>query len=603
MGAFHKFPLGSQKFVGYTADPATTALDYVTKPTVNMLVTDDGKVEQRTGYREEFSIGVDGKPATAFYHSTYDIAFFALGTKVYYRDFTEGATYDTGITLTDGTTTRFDEFFGDVYLSNTTDGLRRIVVMRLNDAAATLGDATVTVDVDGAARLSVFGDTSGNIRIQGTNEAFASLVVATGVLTLTGTLSQSYSDNTVAIFIDDISSGREKPSKFLFWKSRLHLMGFPAATNADQPNNTVMAGKFVIGETGAAGIEDIIDFTYGSGGSTKIVVGGGGATKNLLGAADTIYFLNENKIFATAASSITTSGSGIGLTIPDAKDEMHGCLNEDSATLMGQNALTYITNDKRIMRIPIDTQSGAALSAPEEDFDVNIREHLKDMNPDQTGAFAYYYRGGRQTIYQVKISGQWYWFIYDNNIVRQVGSNIVRGTWQPPQQIGPFTNLFERKGVLYGTDASDDTVYSIFTTFSDNLLPIYAIFATGEYNIGNAMVKRCEMQGEISQSAQVNNRCYVTNETAGRRSGSAKVIDGADYTYTVDRSVGAVPVGEGTAGETVETAKWKKGFDVFPSEGSFVQLIAENEQEGGWFSITSYLLDGQQYPTPFSSSL
>lgn len=561
-------------------------------------------MQQRFGYTSEFSIGVSDKPATSFYHSTYDIAFFALGTKVYYRDFTAEETIDTGITLTDGTVTRFDEFNGDVYLSNTTDGLRRIVVMRLNDAAATLGDTSVTVDVDGAARLSVFSITTGNLRIQGTNEAFASLVVATGVVTLSGTLSASYSDNTIAIVVSDISTGREKPSKLLFWKSRLHLMGFPSATNADQPNNTVVTGQFIAGN--ADEIEKIIDFTFGTGGSTKITVGGGGTVKNIIGAADTIYFLNEKKVFATAASAIATTGATIGATFPDCKDELHGCINEDCATVMGQNALTYVA-DKRIMRLPIDTDTGAALSAPEEDFDVGIRDHLNDMDKDQAGALVYHYRGGRQTIYQLKIAGQWYWFIYDHNVIRPQGSNFVRGTWQPPQQIGPFASLFERNGVLYGTDASTDAVYSIFTSFTDNLSPIYSVFATGNYSVGNAMVKRAELQGEVSQPTRININCYVTNDTGGRRTGSVKTIDGSNYTYNGDISVGAVPVGDGGTGDSVDIARWKRGFGVFPSEGSFVQIVADNELSdsagSGWFSFTSLNIDGTQFPIPFSRSL
>jgi len=63
---------------------------------MNCLVTKDGKAVSRMGYQLEFSIGVTGSPATCFYHKTYDIAFFALGTKLFYRDFAGGATYDTG---------------------------------------------------------------------------------------------------------------------------------------------------------------------------------------------------------------------------------------------------------------------------------------------------------------------------------------------------------------------------------------------------------------------------------------------------------------------------------------------------------------------------
>lgn len=597
---FLQLPLGTQRFSGYTSDPTSGDPSYLSYPSSNCLVTDDGKAESRAGYEELFSIGVTNNPATCFYHSTYDIAFFALGTKLYYRDFTNSATYDTGITLTTGTVTRFDEFFGDVYLSNTTDGIYRIMVSRLNGAVAAGGD--VTLDVDGAARLSVFGDTSGNIRINGVDEAFATVTVSTGVLDTTS--SAAYADNAVAIFVDGPYSSLEKPSKVMFWKSRLHIMGFPAATNADQPNNTVMAGQFVIGQTGAAGIELIVDFTYGTGGSTKITVGGGGKVTNILGVADYIYFFTENKVFATAASAIATSGSSIGLTIPEEKDVLHGCVNEDSATVMGNNAITYISNDNRFMRIPISTETGAAVSPPEEDFDVDIRDEIKNMDRARDGFMVYHFRGGRQTIYQVRIQGQWYWYIFDHNIIRVQGSNTVRGAWQPPQQISPVRGFFERDGKLHGTDASTDKVYQYFQVYNDNLSPIQSVIATGEFNVGNAMLERAELQGEINQPSEVNIRCYVTNDRAGRRSGSAKIIYGSDYTYGEDHGVGNDEVGAGgVEAFSGTTARWRKGFGIFPSEGSRVQLVAENFIDGGYFSVNSFSISGKQYPRTFSNSL
>src|SRR3990167_5983963 len=135
------FPLTWGSFYGYQSNSALAGSNYLSQPSKNCLITEYFKVQQRFGYLEEFSIGVDGSTATAFYHKTYDLAFFALGTKVYYRDFTNELTVDTGMTLTAGTTTRFTEVLGDVYATNPTDGTYRIVCMRLNDAAATSGDA------------------------------------------------------------------------------------------------------------------------------------------------------------------------------------------------------------------------------------------------------------------------------------------------------------------------------------------------------------------------------------------------------------------------------------------------------------------------------
>jgi hypothetical protein len=60
-----------------------------------------------------------------------------------------------GLTLTDSTTSRGDWFEGDLYITNTTDGLRRLVFGTLK-GAATLGDVAITVDPDMDARLTVF---------------------------------------------------------------------------------------------------------------------------------------------------------------------------------------------------------------------------------------------------------------------------------------------------------------------------------------------------------------------------------------------------------------------------------------------------------------
>lgn len=569
-----------------------------------MMITENGAAAQRMGYQSEFSIGVSGSASTCLYVPTYDIAFFCLGTKVYYRNFNDNMTYDTGITLTAGTTTRMWEWYGMVFLTNTTDGLRQIVIGRLNDSAANSGDATVTIDMDMAGRLAAFSLTASNLRINGTNEAMTSLVVATGAVTLTGTLSASYADNTICIVVSDISSGREKASKGMVWKSRFHLMGYPSASNADMPNNTVMAGQFVIGATGAAGIELIIDFTYGTGGSTKITVGSGGKVTNIIEAKEFLYFFTEDKVFGAASSDVASSGSSIGLTIPEIKDELHGCGNEDCATIMGNNALTYVDfSGKRIMRIPLDAYTGAVVSKPEEDFDVDIRSHLKNMDKDQTGARVFHYRGGRQTIYQLRIGGQWKWFIFDQNVLRQVGKNVFMGAWQPPQNITPVKDFFERDGVLYGTDSTTDTVYSFFTVFTDNLVPIQAIFATGELNVGQAMMQKAQLWGDINQPSDINIKCYVWNNALGKRSGSVKHVLGSSFSYSADQSVGAVPVGgAGAVGATTEVAKWRKDFSIFPSEATRAQLVAENFQDGGYFSVAGFNLTGTQSFDSYSTS-
>lgn len=576
-------------FKGYVADPNNAGPEYLSQPSVNCLIDENGVAETRMGIEDAgWDLNVAGYGAKTLYHSAYDITFFALGTKVKYVDHANGNTVvDTGLTLTAGTVTRFAEYLGDVYLCNSTDGIRRIAVGRLNGAASS-GAATVICDVDFVSRLSVFGNTSGNLRVNGTAEAFSSLTVSSGTVTLSGTLSQSYADNTIAIFVHDISSGREKPSKIVFWKERMHLMGFPSASNVDQPNHTVVTGQFVVGETGATSIEKIIDFTYGTGGSTKIPVGKAGMMANLVGAKDYLYFFKSTEAYVAGVGDVTTTGTGIGGTIPVLRDENFGCLNEDCAAVMGNSEIAYLTSDKRIMRIRIASQNGAAVQFPDESFDVPMRKLLNLMDDDQTGALVFYHKGKRRLHVQVKIQAQWVTLIYDNNI----------GAWQPPQTGWYFKDYFERKGVLYATDATDDTVYRVYSTFTDNASPIECWICTGIFDIDDCSIDSVKVKGQITQPTTINFKLPVNQGTT-----PTKTVTGSSYSYGTGSSLGSVMLGGetlGGEGESGDLATYKKVFDGFPRDGNSVQLLSWCLGDSFHYSLKSYQFQVLASDKPFT---
>lgn len=598
-----RFTIPSKKwqgFKGYTSDATNCPADHLAPPSVNCIIDASGKATQRLGFQTEADIdlGESGKSSTSFYLEQYDVTVFALGTKVKYFDWNTSAVYDTGLTLTDGTVSRLDAYAGDVYLTNTTDGINRLAFGRLNDAAANSGDANVAVDTDLAVRMKNFGTTNRVLRIQGTAEAYTdetSVTLATGVVTLTGTLSQSYSDNAVCVVTQSLSS-LEKLSKLFFWKERMGGVGSQVATNADQPNATVYFGKFAAPDA----IENVIDFTFGSGGSTREIVGKWGRVTNAVPAKDYLYVFKEAESYSASAAEVgiaspssSSPGPSLGATPMNLKDEIHGCLNEDSACVIGNNEITYITSDRRIMRIRLATDSGAAILFPDEGFDVPLREHLKNMDTDQTGARAFYHKAKRRSVYQVRITGQWYWFVYDHNI----------DAWQPPQQVLFASDFFERKGVLYCTDGSDDTVYSLNTAFDDDGVPVNWACFTGNFNVGSADMKKARVQGEVSQAAMVQLQTFVTNRSGGRQGGSQKTIDGSTFTYSDDHAVGADAVGEGgVEAETAQIADWEAEWDIFPSEANRVQLGATNEN-GGYCSISQFHLVGSQKAASFSQSL
>jgi len=590
-------PQDFEGFKGYRSDAANSPPDYICRPSVNCMININGDAETRFGYLDTgWDLGLGENAVRPFYHETYDITVFIGGGKVQYVDHnTNDTVIDTGSTVTANTTTRIDEYNGDIYYTNTTDGLKRGVFGKINDSNANQGDSDVTVDLDMALRLSSFGKTTGNIILAGDSYAFNAVDTSTGKITLNAvTLSKDYDDNTVVFVEHDISSGREKGSKVTFWQERMMIMGSIDTTNADQPQNTVFTGKFCVGHSSATSIEDIIDFTYGSGGSTRITVGKGGKLTNIIGGKDSMYFLKKKELYDVYKGDISKDSadttSTIGLTIPQLKDENHGCINEDSAISIGNNELAYITNDKRIMRIKLASQAGVP-AYPDEAFDNDIWLDLENMDEDQPLAMAFHYRAQRKSIFQIALDGQWYWMIYDHLI----------GAWQPPQLVVPVGGFFERRGVLYATDCTNDTVYSIFTAFDDNGIPIDCTIATPEFNVDDSMVKRGEMKGIITQGTKMEIRSYVFNNKGGMRISSPKKVDGSDYTYGKDRTIGAVPIGGSGSGLREQFADWKKDFDIFPQECNKIQLRATCE--GDHFSIQRLQLKGELYSSAFQKAL
>ena len=598
---------GFKGWSGYNSDLNNCPVDALSKPSLNSVINTNGWAGQRLGYAlENIDLGVADKPATSFYLEQYDVTVFALGTKVKYYDWTTKTVYDTGITLTDGTITRMDSYAGDVYLTNTTNGARRIVFGRINDSAANSGDATFTVDNDFLARLEEFSITSGNFRINGTNESVASFVISTGLATHSTSLSASYPDNAIVIYVHDISggSGVQKASKLFFWKERMGMIGSVTATDSTRPDSTVFFGKFAtLEDSGTGGLERIIDFTFGAGGSVKEVVGWWGRITNAVPAKDYLYIFKPDKGYVTAASDVVISGTGIGTTTPDLRDENNGCLNEDSACNVGGNEIVRITPNKRILRDKISTDTGAAVVFPDESFDLPIRDDLINMDEDQTGAMTFYHKAKRRVYCQIKISGQWYWYIYDYSVPIYRGSQVYYGAWQPPQQVIQASSFFERKGVLYATADADDAVYSIGKSFDDDGGEIECTIATGQFDVGSATMKKASLNGEISQAAIIKLKSTVSNNKGGFQSGSEKVIDGSSYQYSAAHGVGADAIGGGgVEAVTVQTAPWQKEFDIYPSEANTIQLIVKNDN-GGYFSVGSFSLEGIQSVSSFSHSL
>lgn len=563
------FRTGSTTFEnGYSDSENNLAPETLAPPSKNCRITGSFEVVTRPGYEDTtWDLAEANKQATSHYMQQYNVTFFCLNGKVKYVEHDRSnAVVDTGISLTATETTRFADYAGDLYLINPTDGLRQIHVFRLNDTAPTLGDATFTIDQDGGARLNAFGDTSGNIRIRGVNEAYSAVTTA-GVATHGTTLSATYADNDIAITVEDISSGKPKGTKIVFWKERMIIIGVSSDTGVDNAPAIAYMSQFA----SSRDLQKVIVFGI-TGGATEEQIAAAGKLTNIVATRDYLYYFTENSVHYSAVSDIDASS---GATYPQLLSKNYGCMNEDCAVDMGSGLIAFLTKNKRVMGIRIATDSGAATVFPDEKFDNAVRTTLDLLDTDQSKARMVYHVGKRLAYVQVSVQNTVLTLVNDNNI----------GKWLPPDDQKVFSSFFEKDGILFATDYFDDTVYEIDRGTMDADSVIECVMAHGSMN--QDMVT-CEWQ-DIEISGSLSQDGIITVETpVNEGTSTQKTILASSLNFSGARSLGDLVVGDTVIGNMLNNvllAKWERKFRIAPtSYGQRYQTILSSTSPFTWGS-------------------
>lgn len=578
------FEISGQKWKGYTDDPVNAGSEYLSTPSVNISLDKAFVATTRMGYEATATnLAQANKPAKPFYVERFNVTLYSVGPKVYYEDHNNSdELIDTGITLTTGTVTRFEEYAGQVLLTNTTDGARMILFTQLNDAAATLGDATVVVDADGGARMDRF-DTelspgTKNLRIKGTNEAYTS--ISGGTITLTGTLSASYADNAIAIVVYDVSARFPKCSKMIAWKESINCIGNSvagASATSDVPPSILSFTNFVT----AATIENMVKLTGGTSGTE--LVGKSGILTNGLAVRDYLYLFKQNETYYIGVSDVVAAS---GARPPQLLSSNYGCLNEDCAADMGNGEVVFLTSNNRIIRIKISLQDGAAAPYPDEGFDSAYSNTLKLMDATQTGSLVYYSKAERRLYVQITADGQKITLPYNNEI----------GAWEPPRSGWFFNGYSERGGILYATDTLDDTVYKLGLTLDDDGSPIECVTASGQFQFKEGKVtcswKEVELSGSMTQN------CDMTVElVVDSGSPQVKTFDSTGVSFDSAPSMGSVALGTTSlgAGGGSTMGEWSKRYAIYPSIGSTFQIILSSNGEGHAFSWDNFTIRAKSF--------
>jgi hypothetical protein len=523
---------------------------------------------------EDWVLGTD-KTAYPYHLERYNITLFATGTKVIFIDHNNNDNIvDTGLTITDDVVTEFDESHGDIYLINPVDGLIRIMFTEVvADAAA--GATQLTIHTDGAARLSQFSITAGNIRIGGIDYSFSAVDLLTGNLTVTP-LSNAITSSSVA-FVTQLVPNAPKGSKVLAWKDSLNIIGVEnnigGTGNSELPQSTLYYSDF----SATIAPERIIDFAGGKAGSE--LVGHHGVLQNIIATKDFVYLFKDNETYFINTNSVDIN---TGSRFPQLFSSIYGCPNTKSATVM-ENVVVFLTSNKRIIRTNIIIEGGSTQIQPDETFDSPIRELLDSLDDDQTEARVWYQTKRKELHIKCRIQGSILELIYDND----------KGIWCPPDTNKFNNGFFEIKGEPYCTSDFDDTIWRMDSGTSDDGADIESIVAFGEFEHKDSRTTvdwgKYAVSGGMTKGTVINWEPII-NGTIG----TTKVITDKFVIFAPATPIAANPIGSVVLGGSIIdqiAGDFDEKLAIYPAKARRFKPILRANGDGHFFFISSWSIE------------
>lgn len=649
------FTISGQKWKGYTDDPEVLDPEFLTEPSVNVIFTPERVAKTRPGFEDTgLDLAQANKRAEPFHFPHFDLTFFAVGTKVYYveGDPATGTKYDTGITLTDGTTSTFEEYNGVVFVTNQTDGCYGFMVTRLN-GAVTLGATVITTDVEGEAQASVFDTelsrSTGNLRINGTNEGYNHALSGTvtgaanngsGLIRITSTahgLSTGCSVTIASVTGTTEANGTWTVTKVTADTFDLQGSTFANAYVSGGTWTKTLNGTFPLTSTASQGYADntvaiiVYDLTARFPKCDRIVAWK--ESLNFIGLSpDTGNAASSDRRqtalmftqFATAAASenilkVTGGTSGTELVGKSGK-LVNGFQTRDFIYLFKTNAVYFISVADVMVssgaRPPqvlsenygclnqfcaADMGNGEIVFLTQNNRIIRIKINLATGQaspyPDEsfdtplknTLALMDADQTGARLYYAAAEKRLYCQMTVDGSKITLCYNNDIQA-WEPPRNGWFFGGYFERKGILYGTEYLDDTVHKLGLTLDDNGDPIECVMASTVMQFSDGRVT-CRWN-ELELSVGMTQNAEIQVETiVGRGTPQVKTFDATGVSFDLAPAMGAVSMGSDSLGDGPvgsEMGDKDKRFAIFPSLGPDLQVILSTSGEGQAFSWKSY---------------
>lgn len=574
---------GNKKFLdGYSDDFRLAGANHLTPPSVNIDISKTGEAIYRKGLiPTSFDLNNAGKASRPFHVPRHNVTFFAINGKVYFVNHNNSdAVVDTGLSLTqtDGRQTRFAEYAGDIYLTNTTDGLRQIHMGKVNDSAATLGDGFITVDQDLAGRLLAFSDSTSSLRIANSTpfaESMAS-VATTGVVTLSDTLNAAVPDNTIVYTVEDVSSSAPKAAGIAFWKERMILWGVIYDAAVDTATNMVYLSSFA----NLTALENVIDFNVSNTCAIEMA-GKGGVVTNVLSTRDYLYVFTETETLYAGVSDINVTTGGTPLQL---LSTLYGCVNIDCSADLGNGLAAFLTKNNRIMGIRISSETGAPVVYPDEGFDQPMSNTVALLDTDQSDSFFFYAPNDHRLYAHCNVDTE--------RVVLKFNTQIQK--WEPPNKNWSMGGMYVKDSVTYATALSDDAVWQTGEGFEDD---------SSEYEkvIGLALIEdsggrttlslqSVAVSGRASELATITLESYVSQGTPLQK--SFTVSSGTSSGSLGSVALGTTSLGSGRGTDLIE---YDKVFAIYPRYGSNYQMVIRSV---GAFTLTNYTIQGSALARP-----
>lgn len=451
--------------------------------------------------------------------------------------------------------------------------------------SVTIASVGGTTEANGTWTVTVIDAT--NFDLQGSSFANAYTSGGTwtynpnGVFPVTGTLNADVADNTIVYTIEDISSGRPKASGITFWKERMILWGVVNDTAVDSPTNTVYMSKFAT----LVDLQNIIDFDT-TGTAAKEMVGKGGTVTNVLSTRDYLYMFTETETYYSSVADVNITTGG---TLPQLLSNQYGCINEDCAADLGNGLCAFMTKNSRFMGIRIESESGAPVVFPDEQFDSPISNTVKLLDADQSSSFFFYAPNDHKLYAHCDVDTE--------RIVQKFNTEIQK--WEPPTTGWSMGGMYVRDGVTYATELTEDTVYQCNDGFQDDGIDYEVVMATSliesEDGRTTLALDNYGISGRIGALTTVTAESVVGGGTAQQKSFTA----GASVT---SGTLGSVSVGSTTLGSGIgeEMEEYDKLFGIYPKYGQSLQIRVRSlaNVSGGAFSLSSYTVHGRVLSKP-----